>query len=178
MKTVAQAINIVTYVLETPRARTNQIARALIDAGILPKSSGRAIARIDAKQFAYLVTAVAMSDGISSAADTAKAYAELPVQDGGKTFSAWHVETFADMFALIFGSRNLFSEMAIDFNKVSSGVTATITTTLTHKGEPVELSLPFWRDKYWGGWCKTSFTISKEGIELMRSLFFRDVSAD
>ena len=74
VQTVNQATEIISYVTGTHRGRARQIARALIDAGILPKSSGRDIKKITAKEMLPLFAAIAMAEKVADAAAVARGH--------------------------------------------------------------------------------------------------------
>lgn len=167
MQTVSQATQIVSYVTGTHRGRADQIARALINSGILPKSSGRDIKKIGTKELLPLVAAVALAETVADAPNIAKAFIGLPVQgldtDGGPS-------DLAHFFAKVMDTSKGWEKPSLEFAKVANGYTANITGEVMG----VQISLPFWRNASWGHFCKTSFTISPEGVEIMRNLFDRD----
>lgn len=167
MQSVSQATEIVSYVTGAQRGRANQIARALIDAGILPKSSGRAIKKISAKELLPLLAAVAMAETVSDAARVARAFIDLPLQGEAGTLS--------ETFATIVEKREVWKQAEIEFSKQRTGYAATIRGVVRKKdGEELEVTWPFWSNPSWGHFSKTSFTISPEGIEVLRNLFVRD----
>jgi hypothetical protein len=169
MQTVSVATEIVSYITGTHRGRASQMARALIDAGILPKSSGRDIKKISAKELLPLLAAVAMADKVADAAEIARQFAALPFE--GKAEDG---TTLADMFVAVM-ERDVWSGAEIEFSKQHSGYAASIRGRLLKDGEEaLNVDFPFWRDPSWGHFCKTSFTISAEGVEIMRNLFARD----
>lgn len=170
MQTVSQATEDVSYVTGTHSSRANQIARALIVAGILPKSSGRDIKKISAKELLPLLAAVAMADKVADAAQVARAFIDLPLEGNAGTLS--------EAFAVMIEKRDVWKRAEIEFSKQHSGYTAIIRGLIRQDDEDIELTLPFWRDRSWGHFSKTSFTISAEGIEVLRNLFARDYTED
>jgi hypothetical protein len=58
---------------------------------------------------------------------------------------------------------------------MQSGYAATIRGRIRKdESEELDVAFPFWRARSWGHFCKTSFTISAEGVENLRNLFARD----
>lgn len=180
MQSVSQATEIVSYITGTQRGRANQIARALIDADVLPKSSGRDIKKISGKELLPLLAAVAMADRVADAAKIAREFADLPLQIGnvGNNDLVAALDDAADLssvFAAVVEKSGRWLRAEIEFAKVATGFTAMIKGDIKNVVGTLafEVSLPFWRDASWGHFCKTSFTISAEGIENMRNLFAR-----
>ncbi|MGE9007045.1 hypothetical protein ACO2JO_00570 [Leptospira interrogans] len=168
MQSVSQAIEIASYITGTHRGRANQIARALIDAGVLPKSSGRDIKKIGAEKMLPLVAAIAMAEKVADAAAIAKDFEALPYE--GKNDG----RTLSDIFAAIMKRDGAWKSAEIEFSKQASGYAATIYGCITNdNGDEIEASFPFWRSRSWGHFSKTSFTISAEGVDVMRNLFAR-----
>lgn len=172
MQTVSQATEIVSYVTGTPRGRANQIARALIDAGILPKSSGRDIKKIGAGQMLPLLAAVAMADKVADAAGVARAFAALPARFAQDENS--EPEGDLSHFFNLAMTNEAWSRVRLEFGKTAAGYTAEIMLTLANDKMSSNIDLPFWESPSWGHFCKTSFTISPEGFEIMRNLFARE----
>ena len=172
MQTVKQTINDLSYVLGVPHSRVTSIARALIDAGVLPKSSGRAIERIDAVQLCGFVAAVAMSDKVEEAADMAKRFMDVRLQgeEGRDTFKA----AFSDQIT----TSNHLAEPVITLGKTRGGITATIEGHFIYQGDLSEGSLPFYENTSWNGWTRSSVTIAKEGVVILRNLFQKTYDAD
>jgi hypothetical protein len=167
MQSVSQATEIVHYVTGTPRGRAIQLARALIDAGILPKSAGKDIKKVGATKLLSLLAAVAMADKVADAARVAREFETLPLEgDIGKA-------TLADRFGVLM--EPVWKVSQIEFHKQDSGYAATIRGTIRKDvDEYVDVNWPFWRHKSWGGFCQSSFTISNGGVEVLRNLFARD----
>lgn len=172
MQTVSQATEIVSYVTGTQRGRANQIARALIDAGILPKSSGRDIKKIDAGQMLPLLAAVAMADKVADAPGVARAFAELPARFAQDEDS--EPEGDLSHFFNIAMTNKAWRKVRLEFGKTEAGFTAEIMLTISDGKMSSDLDLPFWESPSWGHFCKTSFTISPGGFEVMRNLFARE----
>lgn len=170
MQTVTQSVADVCYVMGVPRSRVSNIARAMIDAGLLPKSSGRAIKKIDAGQMTGLVAAVAMADRVEDAPTVAMRFLSLRLE--GKPDGL----TFQDAFA-----ENLTTTISeacpeIIFSRTRKGFIADVRGAFSYAGDLCEGKLPFWEAKHWGGFTKTSFTLSKGGFEVLRNLSRRDNS--
>lgn len=167
MQSVRQCIEDVTYIMGAPRSRVNSIARSLIDADVLPKSSGRAIQLVDAVQLSGLVAAVAMADKVEDAAEVAKAIMNLPLngEDGEVTFKA--------SFAASMSSAEDDAAPTVIFSKTRRGFTADIEGMFIHNGDLSRGRLPFWQHRSWGGWTRTSLTLAPEGFTILRNLFRR-----
>jgi hypothetical protein len=172
MQTVSQAIEIVAYVTGTQRGRANQIARALIDAGILPKSSGRNIKKIDARQMLPLLAAVAMAEKVADAPNVARSFADLPARFAQDENSEPE-GTLSHFFNIAMTNQN-WNQVRIELSKTAAGFTAEIKVALRNGKLSSKIDLPFWESPTWGHFCKTSFTISPEGFEVMRNLFARE----
>lgn len=171
MQSVSQATEIVSFVTGTPRGRANQIARSLIDAGILPRSSGRDIKKIDAAQLLPLLAAVAMAEKVADAPKVASDFATLPL--GGSPDDEDNI--LPRFFAKVLNPNGPWRKASIEFAKLATGFVATIEGEIEDKdGRRFEMPVPFWRTASWGGFCKSSFLISADGFENMRNLFSRD----
>jgi len=77
MPTVAQLVDALTEMTGERRARVNMMARRLIDDGLMPKSSGRDIAQVDAESVVNLLFAVAFAEKGADAARTAREWGDL-----------------------------------------------------------------------------------------------------
>ena len=171
MQTVAQSVELVSYVTMTPRNRVNQLARALVTAGLFPKSVGRDVKKIDAAQLFGLIAAVAFAENVADAPKVAEAFSELPLQTGqeddedASTLSEWFQKAMTNP---------AFKNAGLELSKVASGYTATIETELAKDGKSLAMTLPFWRERSHGGWVKRSFVLDPSGIEVLRNLFARE----
>jgi hypothetical protein len=96
MATVSQLVEAVSIVTMIEKKTVNAYARALIDAGELPKSSGRAIAHVRGEHCAKLLLAVAVKPTIKTAAKMIAMYCSLRAETNYGTVSALDVLT--DMF--------------------------------------------------------------------------------
>lgn len=77
---MAAVSDLVRHLAEMTRERetsVNALARALLDHGLLPKSSGRAIAQVTPRDVTRLVIAVAVSPRVKDAAETVLSYENL-----------------------------------------------------------------------------------------------------
>lgn len=85
MVAVSELVEDVAEVLNQPRESVSAYARALIDAGLLPKSRGRAVAHVERAHVIRLFLAVALAPKIKSAARTVEQYAALRLRrnEGG-----------------------------------------------------------------------------------------------
>lgn len=169
MQSVTQTVEIVSYVTGIPSSRVGQIARALLNAYMLPKSSGRDVKKIGGDGLLLLLAATAMADKAVDAAQVAAAFAVLPAHgpDGevGNPLPHW--------FKKLIELPNSAAE--IEFAKVATGYTANLTMYFgDDDGETKALHMPFWQDESWGHFCKSSFTLSREGFEVLRNLFVRE----
>ncbi len=77
MPSVAQLVDALAVVTGERQARVNMMARRLIDEGLMPKSSGRDIAQVDAASVANLIFAVAFAEKAADAARTAREWGDL-----------------------------------------------------------------------------------------------------
>jgi hypothetical protein len=77
LATVLELVEAVARHAGEPLAHVQPIARELLNHEILPKSSGRRIAHVDAERAALLLFAVLGARRIKDAAATARAYADL-----------------------------------------------------------------------------------------------------
>lgn len=170
MQTVNQSVEIVSYVTNVPRSRAAQIARALLNAELLPKSNGRDVKKIDGAQLLLLLAAVAMTDKAVDAAKVAAEFASLPAviaADGEESIML--PQWFAKALAMPNGA------VDVEFAKVKTGYTAHLNHYFQDDdGETKSFALPFWKTATWGHFCKSSFTLSREGFEVLRNLFVRE----
>ncbi len=77
MPTVAQLVDVLALITGERQARVNMMARRLIDDGLMPKSSGRDIAQVDAASVANLIFAVAFAERAADAARAAREWGDL-----------------------------------------------------------------------------------------------------
>ncbi len=77
MPTVAQLVDALALITGERRARVNMMARRLIDDGLMPKSSGRDVAQVDAASVVNLIFAVAFAEKAADAARTAREWGDL-----------------------------------------------------------------------------------------------------
>lgn len=77
MATVAQLVEAVSVVTMVEKKTVNAYARALIDAGSLPLSKGRAIAHVSPEHSTNLLLAVALQPVIKVSAEMVRLYAGL-----------------------------------------------------------------------------------------------------
>lgn len=79
MASVTQLVDGISKALGEPRDKANKYARALIDAGLLPKSSGRAVAQVELEHFVRLLTAIALQPKIKDVGAKVTEYLDLPM---------------------------------------------------------------------------------------------------
>ena len=167
MQTVNQTAEIVSYVTGESRNRVTQYARALLDAGLLPKSAGRDIKKVGADKLLLLLAAVAMADRVQDAAKVAEEFGALPMQGEDSDL--------ASFFLTVIEKDSPWASPQIEFAKTANSYSATITGRFIDRdGELKEFVLPFWREASWGGFSKRAFIIAPEGVTAMRNLFLRD----
>ncbi|WP_428927864.1 hypothetical protein [Marinibacterium sp. SX1] len=77
MTTVAELVADVAEIMKERPETVNAYARALIDAGDLPKSRGRAIAHVEIEHIVKLVLAVAMTPRIKDASSEVRKYFDM-----------------------------------------------------------------------------------------------------
>jgi hypothetical protein len=171
VQTVSQATEIVSHVLGLPRNRVVQAARVLLNADLLPKSVGRDVKRIDGGGLLLLIAGSAMAERSVDAAKVAKEFGELPLQTGGADGEG---QSLRELFAAAMDPEKGWSRTSLELSRTAAGVTATIDTAIRNETHEIEVTLPFWRSESWGGWAKTSFSISPSGLEIMRNLFKRE----
>lgn len=81
MPTVKELIDIYADVTGEPRTRVNQLARRLIDDGLMPKSRGSDIKQVDSASALNLLFAVAFADRVADAPAIARQIAGLRLMD-------------------------------------------------------------------------------------------------
>jgi len=165
--TVSELVDEVAAMTGEPRSRVNQLARNLIENGWLPKSSGRAIAQIEAKHVLPLFAAVAFAAKNSDAAKVAE-LCNLPIElDSASeeweekqhivtryavSASGWHaaankhnnVNSFNDYVAFLLDSNtDIFVVIGKDQNGNYSGSIKFSFEDEGRGGSTVELSLNF-----------------------------------
>ncbi|WP_277970455.1 hypothetical protein [Sphingomonas echinoides] len=175
MQTVAQSINDVSYVTGTPRNRVNQFARALVSAGIFPKSVGRDVKKIDGGQLLGLIAAVAFAENVADAPAVARNFMTLPVQSGDG------FDGGDETLAQVFGACLDYPEWAaatLTLSVVPAGYTANLDGEVVCNGKVVVGYVPFFTSPSMGGWAKRSFSIHKTGVEILRNLFRREYEGD
>ncbi|WP_127088315.1 hypothetical protein [Aquabacter cavernae] len=96
MASVSQAVEAISVVTMTEEKTVNVYARALIDAGVLPKSRGRAIAHVRGEHVAKLLLAIALKPTIKEAAKVVEAYSELEAETNYGIVTA--IEILSDLF--------------------------------------------------------------------------------
>lgn len=171
MQTVRQAINDLSYVLGVPRTRVNTVARVLIDGGVLPKSAGKDIKRIDAVQLSGFVAAVAMAEKVDQAVETAETIMNLRLSGDPKGVS------FKAAFAANINTAEHEAAPTLIFSRLPSGLTAELSGRFIFDGELSEGKASFWSERTWGGWTKTSFTLAPEGFVILRKAVHRQVGS-
>ena len=77
MPTVKELIDIYAHATGESRTRVNQLARRLIDDGLMPKSSGSDIKQVDAASALNLLFAIAFADRVANAPEIARQIAGL-----------------------------------------------------------------------------------------------------
>ncbi len=81
MPTVKELIDLYADVTGEPRTRVNQLARRLIDDGLMPKSRGSEIKQVDSASALNLLFAVAFADRVADAPAIARQIAGLRLMD-------------------------------------------------------------------------------------------------
>lgn len=79
MASVSQLVAAVSQAADETKETVNAYARALIDAELLPKSSGRAVAQVELVHFVRLITALALEPKIKEAAEMTASYLSLHI---------------------------------------------------------------------------------------------------
>ncbi len=96
MATVQQLVEMMATVTMTERKSVNVYARALIDAGALPKSSGRAVAHVRAEHAAKLLLALALKPKIKTVGLYVDVYSRLVAMTNMGPLTA--IAVIRDMF--------------------------------------------------------------------------------
>lgn len=96
MATVSELVEMMATVTMTEKKTVNVYARALIDAGALPKSSGRAVAHVRTEHAAKLLIALALKPKIKVAADFVDIYCSLEAETNDGPVTALAV--LSDLF--------------------------------------------------------------------------------
>ncbi len=78
MATAKQTVNILSYLTGERRSRVNQLARQMINDGLLPMSSGRDIKQVSPAAAALLLFAIAFSERAADASAVAKKMRNIP----------------------------------------------------------------------------------------------------
>jgi hypothetical protein len=84
MPTVAELAQDVSDVIIEPVEMVKAYARALIDAGDLPKSRGRAVAQVSYRDIVTLLTAVALEPKIKDASQTVAQFLSMDNRQGNR----------------------------------------------------------------------------------------------
>lgn len=79
MASVSELVDGISKALGEPRDKASKYARALIDTGMLPKSSGRSVAQVEIVHFVRLLTAIALQPKIKDTGERVAEYLELPL---------------------------------------------------------------------------------------------------
>jgi hypothetical protein len=96
MATVAELVEAVSVVTMVEKKTVNGYARALIDAGSLPISKGRAIAHVSPEHSSTLLLAVALQPVIKVSADMVRLYADLVAETAAEPVTA--IACLSDIF--------------------------------------------------------------------------------
>lgn len=173
MQTIARTVEILSEVLNEPRSRVNAMARRLIDDGLLPKSSGRAIKKISAGQMLYIVAAVAMADTIDDASQTANHFAMISPK--GLVCGS---PTLYVVFGDILDETSKWVSAEVEFGKhplIPAAIFACVRGTIRGADGAVEnMTLRFNLGGGEFGTSKRAFVITAAGIEALRSMFNAD----
>jgi hypothetical protein len=172
MQTTSQSVDIIKYVTDSPRDRVIQFSRSLRGIGALPTSIGRAVEKITSEELFGLLAATALAKTAKQAPDVAMAFRELPYEGDTSEDSftaAWN-------FAQAMNPNGPWLTCRIEFGETVNGFTMVMVGEMKGQqdGELVECHFPFFQKPSWGGFSKRSFTLSKEGFQMMRNLFARD----
>ena len=167
MPTVSELVDDVAGIMKEPRESVNAFARALIDDELLPKSRGRAIARVSPIHVVRLFIAVALNPKIREAAEVVRRYESLV--RGGIPSSFPHmdqVERFGEAAARIFenlmtieepAERAMWRECRIEI--VETWPEATISLPTSEGDEIVRFREPNTAGHGWDGYMKRSAVI-------------------
>ncbi len=130
MATVSELVDEVADVTGESRSRVNQLARNLIDNGILPKSRGRAIAHVEARHVMPLIAAAAFAPRNNLAGEVAHQATGIPIVPSGMEqghlgsqlpYSRHDGRTFGDVCEEVFSLDGDFSDTRIEILCEQSG---------------------------------------------------------
>ncbi|MGV0820815.1 hypothetical protein [Martelella sp. AMO21009] len=96
MASVSQMVEAISTVTMVEQKTVNAYARALIDAGTLPISKGRAIAHVNGRHVASLLLAVALKPVIRTSAEMVSIYGRLSCQTNVGRLKA--IDLLSDLF--------------------------------------------------------------------------------
>ena len=141
MSTVSECAHALATAMNEDLSFVKQVARRLVDDGLLPKSSGRNFAHVDDGQLSLLMLAVQTTDGFAASSKSALAY-------GGLLFTGEAGElTLKDMLYRTFTacrekSRVVINpEVSVHFLNLQFEITTSYPRALIHDrptfGEPV-----------------------------------------
>lgn len=169
MPSVTRCTRIITDLTGIPTGEVAKIARRLIDAKFLPKSSGRDIKDVTPAQFLVLLGTVALSRKPAQDIVVATELQSLPL-------AAEDCEN--EFFPNVIGSRLAFARndgwpeicdhrAELNFHRSPNG----LSVSFTEEGDDMRLGLEFWRSKSWGGYTRNTFTVSSEGVHYIARQF-------
>lgn len=157
MATAKQLVDILAYVTGTRRNRVNQLARQMINDGLLPISSGRDIKQMPASSAALLLFAITFSERAADASTVAKKMRGIPcTADPGKRLG--------DVVASVLSGKLAASQ--IDLHRDSTGsYSATV-----QLGE----SRMHFSAKNGRGYWRTTYSMNRMGLAPLQYVLGRD----
>lgn len=170
MHPAKECVDIAASVCGFPRSHVDQRTRALIDAGILPKSKGKQIALLNAEQLFLIIACSAFSDRRADAPNVALAFRDLPLAVGDKLIGeggpGLYFENALEMHS--------YKSCRMELSATRNGYVASLWCELASStGQESEILLSFFRNPKWGGYTKRTFALSSEGFQVMRNLWSR-----
>ncbi len=189
MHTVTETVAIISHVTGKLRGRVAEISRRLIDDGVLPKSSGRAVVRIDHSSAVLLLFAAARADRVADASKTATEFAALPHRHNlfgldpaeskpVKTLSVIKHElkvhpglTLAECLAGLLAP-DATDRCTLGLAKDASGRPSAVVKIHLQNG--ANSSMLFFEDDTADSWSRETFTLSADAFDALRDLLARE----
>lgn len=179
MASVSQLVEEVAKIMREPTESVNAYARALIDAGQLPKSRGRAIAQVSPRDIVALFTALCLEPKIKDAGETVRSYLDMRqagVPSGAPAgLSMTAGEALTELAAWILGQAK--DRCTPEERKAAFGFQITFVQNwpeITVRDEDGALMMLFksGNPQFWEGFHKRETTLSARAILMLGSDFW------
>ena len=179
MRTVKQLVDIATFLTSESRGRVNQMARRLMDDGLLPKSIGRDVKNVDSSAAFLPVFAIAFAKRAADASAVADKIAGLPLTgpdelDLLKDPIAKQIGIHAGLPLADVLGRFIASDTALECQlEITRGDDERYGAALMFAGEGDRYwsQLNFGHDHAHVGFTWQSFNMGPQGFNSMRTLF-------